>query len=271
MLPLSVENFFSTHQDLLWVLIVAIDLSITLLLYRLFGKMGLYAIVILNIMLSNFQGPKLTVIFGMETSLGVILYSGIYFATDLLSEKYGKREGQRAVLLGFVASMIMVVMIYASLLFLPSAVPNHAQFAQDVHGAIGTIFNFTPLFVFGSLFAYLVTQSFDVWIFHYIKEKTHGRHLWLRNNASTISSQTLDTVLYAAVVWWPVLIEKHSDPMVALQIAFQLAIVKYFFKVFIALIDTFFIYWARNWDMTDKDWNESLHDNYLKSQEKQQG
>jgi hypothetical protein len=249
MLPL--EDFFAIHQDSLWILTVAIDLSLTLLLYRLFGKMGLYTIVILNIMLSNFQGPKLTVIFGMETSLGVILYSGIYFATDLLSEKYGKREGQRAVLLGFAASMILVTMVYISLLFLPSQ--EHIELAESVHQAIATIFNFTPLFVFGSLLAYLVTQSFDVWIFHYIKEKTQGRHLWLRNNASTITSQALDTLLYATIVW---------GPIVGIWTAIELAFAKYVIKVIIAIIDTFFIYWARSWDMTDKDWNESSDNKY---------
>jgi uncharacterized integral membrane protein (TIGR00697 family) len=247
-------DFFTQHQNLLWLLTVAIDLSLTLVLYRLFGKMGLYSIVILNIMLSNFQGPKLTVIFGMETSLGVVLYSGIYFATDLLSEKYGKREGQRAVLLGFAASVIMVVMIFISLLFLPS----DTEHAQKVHDAIKTLFNFTPLFVFGSLFAYLVTQSFDVWIFHYLKELTGGKHLWLRNNVSTISSQALDTLLYAAIVWGPV---------VGLSKAIQLAFAKYLIKVFIALCDTLFIYWARDWDVRDKDWNEHSYETQHQSQE----
>jgi len=255
----EIENFITTlfaeHQNFLWLLTVALDLSLTLLLYRLFGKMGLYTIVILNIMLSNFQGPKLTVIFGMETSLGVILYSGIYFATDLLSEKYGKREGQRAVLLGFAASVVLVLMVYISLLFLPSDKPM----AQEVHKAIGTIFYFTPLFVFGSLLAYLITQSFDVWIFHYIKEKTQGRHLWLRNNVSTISSQALDTLLYAGVVW---------APIVGFKVAIKLALAKYIIKVIIALIDTVFIYWARNWDMSEKDWNVPSHSYQRTIQEK---
>jgi uncharacterized integral membrane protein (TIGR00697 family) len=255
MLPLFIENFFATHQNLLWIFIVSVDLSMTLLLYRLFGKMGLYSVVILNIMLSNFQGPKLTVIFGMETSLGVILYSGIYFATDLLSEKYGQKEGQRAVLLGFAASLIMVIMIYTSLLFLPS----DTKHAIIVHEAIATLFNFTPLFVFGSLFAYLVTQSFDVWVFHYVKEKTQGRHLWLRNNVSTISSQALDTLLYTAIVW---------GPIVGIGQAIYLGFTKYVFKVVIALVDTIFIYWARDWDVTSKDWNESLHEEYLKYKQK---
>ena len=243
------ENFLSTHQDLLWVLVVAADLSIALILYRLFGKMGLYTVVILNVMLSNLQGPKLTVILGMETSLGVILYSGIYFATDLLSEKYGRKEGQRAVLLGFVASVAMILFIYLSLLFLPSQVPNHAEFSQNIHEAMKTLFGFTPLFVFGSLFAYLVSQSFDVWVFHYLKKETGGKHLWLRNNVSTLSSQALDTVLYGVVVWAPV---------VGLRDALYLASAKYIFKVLIAIIDTIFIYWARTWNMRDIDWSESL-------------
>jgi queuosine precursor transporter len=259
MLPFSVENFFAAHQDLLWVFVVAIDLSITLLLYRLFGKMGLYTIVILNVMLSNLQGPKLTIIFGLETSLGVILYSGIYFATDLLSEKYGKKEGQRAVWLGFASSIIMVLVLYISLRFLPS--PPHPSFdPKDVHDAIDTLSNFAPQFVFGSLFAYLVSQSFDVWIFHYLREKTQGKHLWLRNNASTMASQALDTVVYGLVVW---------TALVDIKTALMLAFVKYFFKVLIALIDTIFIYWAREWDMTDKDWNESNFEKKQNSYEKE--
>lgn len=243
MIPESLIEFFAAYQDMLWMLTVAIDLIITLLMYRVFGKMGLYSIVILNIMLSNLQGPKLTIIFGLETSLGLILYSGIYFATDLLSERYGKREGTRAVLLGFATSVIMVLMMSLSLLFLPSK-----PFAEEIHNAIMTLFDFTPLFVFGSLLVYLTSQSFDVWIFHYIKKKTKGRHLWLRNNVSTITSQAIDTLLYAFIVW---------APIVGLEMAIKLSLAKYLFKVIIALLDTPFIYWARSWDVSKRDWNET--------------
>ena len=101
-----------------------------------------------------------------------------------------------------------------------------------------SILNFTPRFVFGSLFAYLISQSFDVWFFHVIKKRTRGRHLWLRNNLSTMTSQTIDTLLYSLVVWWGV---------VDLQTAIQLGMVKYVFKIAIAAFDTPFIYWARSW------------------------
>ena len=247
MLPSAIIEFFSVHQNLLWLFTVSVDLMLTLIMYRFFGKMGLYGVVILNIMLSNIQGPKLTVIFGLQTSLGLILYSGIYFATDLLSERYGRREANRAVMLGFATSIIMVVMMYISLMFLPSTMPKQREFAESVHASIALLFDFTPRFVFGSIFVYLVSQSLDVWVFHYIKHKTKGKHLWLRNNGSTLISQAVDTVLYAVIVWWAI---------VDFWTAVHLSLAKYFFKVIIALIDTPFIYWARNWDVADKDWND---------------
>jgi len=170
------------QQTFLWLLTLCIDLSSAIILYRLFGKQGLYASVVLSLLLANLQGPKLIEVMGMTTSIGVILYSGIYFSTDLLSEKYGKREANRAVLIGFVTSIIIIVMISLSLQFAPSTNPKVASFSNDIHHAMGTIFNFTPRFVLGSLAAYLISQSLDVWLFHKIKEQTQGKHLWLRDN-----------------------------------------------------------------------------------------
>lgn len=145
------------HQELLWLAAIGIDLGFALVLFRLFGKIGLYGSVILSILLANLQGPKLIVIFDMQTSMGVIIYSGIFFATDLLSERYGKREANRAVMLGFGISVIFVVLISLSLLFQPSTDPETAKFSREIHQAFLTIFNFTPRFVFGSLLAYLIS------------------------------------------------------------------------------------------------------------------
>lgn len=238
-------HYFSTQQELLWFTTIAIDLGFAVLLYRLFGRQGLYASIIISLLLANLQGPKLTEIFGLQTSMGVILYSSIYFSTDLLSERYGRREANRAVMVGFVVSVIIIVMISISLMYLPSNNPKTAVFAQSVHDATGTLFNFTPRFILGSLLAYFISQNFDVWIFHYIKEKTQGRHLWLRNNLSTMISQAIDTVIYGVVVWWGV---------VDFVTAMQLALAKYVFKLIIALTDTPFLYWARTWNVDNKDW-----------------
>lgn len=242
---LTLADIFQMNQELLWFATIAVDLTFAILLFRFFGRQGLYASIVISLLLANLQGPKLTEIFGLQTSMGVILYSSIYFATDLLSERYGKAEATRAVMIGFTVSVIIIVMISMSLFYLPATDPETASLAQSMHAATATLFSFTPRFVLGSLLAYLISQRFDVWMFHKIKNKTQGRHLWLRNNVSTICSQALDTVIYGIVVWWGV---------VDFETAMQLALAKYFFKVLIAIIDTPFIYIAREWDVADKDW-----------------
>ncbi|MDH4072650.1 MAG: queuosine precursor transporter, partial [Gammaproteobacteria bacterium] len=115
--------------------------------------------------------------------------------------------------------------------------PNTAAFSRDIHEAFGTILNFTPRFIAGSLLAYIVSQSFDVWAFHRIRLWTGEKWLWLRNNLSTMASQVLDTLIFSLVAWWGT---------VDLVTALKLGAAKYVFKLVIALIDTTFIYWARS-------------------------
>ncbi len=223
---------------MLWILTVFTDLGFAVLCYRLFGRTGLYGVVIFSLLLANIMGPKLTVIAGLQTSMGVILYSSIFFATDLMSEKYGQAEARKAVMLGFFISITLVVMTQFSMQFLPSTKPETSAFAQSVHAATVTLFDYTPRFVFGSLLAYLLSQTFDVWVFHRIREATNGKHLWLRNTGSTLLSQAIDTLIYGLVVWWG---------LVDLVTALSLAGAKYVFKFAIAVIDTPFIYLACRW------------------------
>ena len=237
MFPESFQIYFSEHQNLLYLSTLVLDLGLTVLMFRFFGKEGLLACIVLSILLANLQGPKLTVIFSMQTSLGVIFYSSIFFATDLMSEKFGKKEADRAVMMGFSISVIILLMLSISLLFLPS-IQGNQTFSTEVHQAFVTILDFTPRFIIGSLFSYLISQRFDVWCFHKIKHWTSGKHLWLRNNLSTMASQTIDTTLYSLVVWWGV---------VDLETAIQLGLAKMAFKIGIAAFDTPFIYWARSW------------------------
>ena len=196
--------------------------------------------VVLGIVLGNLQGGKVSelIIFGTayKVSMGAILYSGIYFATDVLNEKYGRKEANRAVMLGFFANIAVMITLVLSVQFKPSEITGSAL---EVHNAISTLAYYSPAFVIGSLTAYLVSQTFDVWFFNWLKEKTNGSKLWLRNNLSTLLSQLIDTMIYQAT--W--VIATGMD----WSTAFALAITKYVFKVIIALVDTIFIYWVRKW------------------------
>ena len=233
-------EIFSFSQETLWLLTVVYDLALALILYRFFGKYGLYAAVILGIVLGNLQGGKVSelIIFGTayKVSMGAILYSGIYFATDVLNEKYGREEANRAVMLGFFANIAVMITLVLSVQFKPSDITGSAL---EVHNAISTLAYYSPAFVIGSLTAYLVSQTFDVWFFNWIKGRTGESKLWLRNNLSTITSQLIDTLIYQ-FTW---VIATGMDWYTALA----LALTKYVFKVLIAAIDTIFIYWVKKW------------------------
>ena len=227
------------NQEFLWLVTVIYDLGLAILLYKFFGKYGLYTAVVLGIILGNLQGGKVSELelfgYSFTASMGAILYSGIYFATDVLNEKYGRDEANRAVMLGFVANIAVMITLLISIQFKPS---NIAGSALEVHNAISTLAGYSPIFVIGSLTAYLISQTFDVWLFHKIKSYTGESKLWLRNNLSTITSQLLDTMIYQ-FTW----VLAGMD----LSTAFIIAVTKYVFKVVIAGIDTIFIYWVRKW------------------------
>ena len=237
-------DFFINNQELLWLLVVFYDLTLVILLYRFFGKYGLYAAVILGIILGNLQGGKISElqIFGtsINVSMGAILYSGIYFATDLLNEKFGKNEANRAVYLGFFANIAVMITLWLSINFLPSSLSDSAL---EVHTAISTLSQYSPIFIIGCLMAYLASQTFDVWFFNYLKEKTDGKKLWLRNNLSTMTSQLIDTLIYQFT--WVIATD------LSFAEAFGLAVVKYIFKFIIAIVDTVFIYIVRGWKVPE--------------------
>ena len=233
-------EFFSQNPELLWIFTVFYDLTLAIILFYFFGKNGLYTAVILGIILANLQGGKVSelTIFGntFVVSMGAIMYSGIYFATDLISEKYGRREANTAVILGAISNIVIMFTLVLSTYYLPSEI---AASSQSVHNAIETLALYSPIFVIGSITAYLISQTFDVWLFNKIKDITKGRYLWIRNNLSTLSSQALDTFIYTFV--WVIAGE------LSFFVALSIALTKYVFKVIIAIIDTFFIYIVRNW------------------------
>tara|TARA_B100001027_G_scaffold174210_1_gene125439 strand:- start:180 stop:899 length:720 start_codon:yes stop_codon:yes gene_type:complete len=232
-------EFFLNNPEWLWVLTVFYDLFIVVGLFYFFGRSGLYIAVILGIVLGNLQGGKVSdlVVFGytFTVSMGAIMYSGIYFATDLINEKYGRTFANEAVILGAIANVVVMLTLVLSTYYLPSEI---AKSSDAVHEAISTLAYYSPWFVIGSLTAYLISQTFDVWMFHKLKVLTNGKYLWLRNNVSTLSSQALDTLIYT-LVW---VLAGDMTFIVALSIA----LTKYIFKIFIALLDTIFIYLVKD-------------------------
>jgi len=216
-------------NETLWILFALVDLCMVLAVYRFFGRVGLFGLMVFNLLLCNIQVLKTVELFGLTTTLGNVLYASVFLATDLLSEFYGKKEAQKGVLLGFVTLLMMVGYMQIALLFQPAA----DDFAQP---HLQALFGFMPRIALASMFAYLVSQMHDVWAFHAIKQRTGGKMLWLRNNASTMVSQFLDSAIFCTIAFWGVF---------PLNIFMEIMLSTYIIKVAVAALDTPFIYLAK--------------------------
>jgi uncharacterized integral membrane protein (TIGR00697 family) len=209
---------------------IIINLLMLLGFYKLFGKSGLFVWIAISSIIANIQVNKSIELIGLTATLGNSVYGSIFLATDILNEKYGAKEANRSVVFGFSSSIVMLVTMSLSLLFIPSV----NDYAQD---SLITLFNPAIRIVLGSLLAYLVAQFLDIKLFNLIKRKLpSNKYMWVRNNVSTILSQGVDTLIFVTIAFLFV----YEAP-----ILLQIYASTFILKVIIALIDTPFLYIAK--------------------------
>lgn len=160
---------------------------------------------------------------------GLLAYPFTFLATDLISELYGRQRAQALVWVGFSMNCFMLFLMWFG-----NALPD----ASGVSGATPTfekVYAFMKPNVVASMVAYLVAQSVDVQLFHFWKTFTAGRHLWLRNNGSTMLSQIVDTLLISSILYASGGLGTEIDSVAKLV---PLVLSSYAFKFVFALLDT---------------------------------
>lgn len=202
------------------------------------------------LVMTNAVAGKFFLFLGYPLSCGIIAYPVTFLATDLVSELYGKRRAAQVVKVGFVVSIFVTFVVW---LAVRARIWDGSPVDQQ---SFHTVFGLMPGIVFGSMLAYLSAQFVDVHVFEFWRRLTRGRHLWLRNNGSTLVSQLVDTVMVVtvALVVWPRL--DGNPGTAALDFAGwrEIVIGQYVFKAGIALLDTPVFYlgtfalraWIRN-------------------------
>lgn len=165
-----------------------------------------------------------------------LAYALTFFASDAYSELYGRRPAQVMVNVAFFLNFVMLALVWSTIA-LPVA-PTSPVGAGAFAGVLGP----STSIVVGSLAAYLVSQNWDVVVFHAIRERTDGAHLWLRNVTSTATSQLIDTVIFVTLAFYAVpALLGTSDPLRPSILA-GLIVGQYVLKLAIALADTPFVY-----------------------------
>lgn len=180
----------------------------------------LIGIFVVSLIVANIVSAKIVSFWGLVIPAAIVAYPLTFLITDVIGEIWGKEMANRAVKIGFICQLVSIVLIGLSIL-LPVApfADNQAQFVGIMKSSFRV--------VAASLVAYLVSQSWDVWLFHKLKEKCNGKHKWLRNNASTLTSQMIDTAIFITIAFWGVV------PNIWVMILSQ-----YLIKAVYALLDT---------------------------------
>lgn len=186
-------------------------------------------------LLANIEVIILVRAFGLEQTLGNILFASSFLITDILSENEGKKAANKAVNIGIFTSVAFVLVTQSWLMYIPS----EADFAME---SIKTVFSNTPRIIIASLAVYAVTQKFDVWLYHkwwdFTKKKFNNtkRFLWLRNNGSTLISQFFNTFLFNFAAF----LGTYD-----FRTTFNIALSGYIIYIFTSLLDTPAVYLAR--------------------------
>jgi uncharacterized integral membrane protein (TIGR00697 family) len=162
---------------------------------------ALIGIYVGSVLMSNILAYKIASydlgVFTFFAPASVIMFSVTYLLTDIVNERFGRETTVQMIWVAFLAQLAAVVFILTA-----TALPS-APFWSDQE-AYYRILSSAPRIIAASLFTFVIMETLDAYIFHWFKQKTNGKHLWLRNVASTLPAMTLDTILFVFLAFYGV-------------------------------------------------------------------
>ena len=225
------------HNELVLLLNLLLVYGLVLFFWRVWGKYGLICWICIATILANIEVLILIDAYGLEQTLGNILFASTFIATDILSENASKAWAKKAVNLGIGAAVVFIVISQVWLAYLPSA--NDWAFPH-----FQAIFTNTPRVLLSGLVVFAIVQRLDVWLYHKWWDFTNKRqssttaYLWLRNNGSTLISQLVNAVLFNVFCFGGVY---------SLQTLISICLSSYLVFFVMAILDTPVVYIARYW------------------------
>jgi queuosine precursor transporter len=197
-------------------------------LFLILSGLFIAALVCCNLIFQKFFSWTPFGIYTFEISAGIIPYPITFLVTDIISEVYGKKKANKVVISGLVASVFVL-----GIVMIANSAPA-TEWSPVDNATFSDVFGLTGIAVGASMLAYLLAQFVDIRIFHFWKKLTQGKHLWLRNNASTFSSQLVDTATVLLLLCSAGAIEWDKFGVLLLN--------GFIFKIIMAVIDTPILY-----------------------------
>ena len=185
----------------------------------------LFALFVACMVMVNTLGTKITTIAGVRVSVGIFFVPVLFLVTDIVGEVFGRKEASRFVNM----ATIMLVLLFVMMAVCIAVKPNEQWGMQEQYAQV---FGSSIRMTIASLVSFVVAQQLDVFMFAFWGRITKGKHLWIRNNLSTIVSQLIDTTIFEFIAFW------HLNDKFTTGYIFSLILPYWLFKVVFALLDT---------------------------------
>ena len=212
--------------EILWLIGTFAFTLVAVYLGKKGGSGYLIGLYVALMIIMNALGSKLITFLGFKANVGIILVSASFLVSDMLCEFFGRKEASKAVWIGIIG---MILFMLTSIL----AVNWPAAAAFKNQAAYALLFGLSSRLAIAQIITNIVAQNYDVWAFYFLKRITGNKHLWIRNNLSTMSSQIISTILFFTIGFYGVY------PIFPIIVGTSIA------KIVISVIDTPFIYMAR--------------------------
>ena len=204
---------------------IAVTFTLVVLIEKLFKKEGLYVWLSIATILANLTVCKMIDVFSFTTSLGNVLFASTFLATDIMSEKYSKKDAKKGVYLSIFSGITFIFITQLTLLFIPSS-------DDVVNEAMKTLFALSIRTSAASMLMFFISNMLDIHLYNKLKEKYPDK-MWLRNNVSTIFCNCVENYFFNTLAF----IGIFSIPVI-ISIATTTTII----EIVIALCDTPFLY-----------------------------
>ena len=207
---------------------IIVTFSLVVLIEKLFKKEGLYVWLSIATILANLTVCKMIDVFSFTTSLGNVLFASTFLATDIMSEKYSKKDAKRGVYISIFSGITFIIITQLTLLFIPSS-------DDVVNDAMKTLFGISVRTISASMIMFFISNMSDIYLYNKLKEKLPDK-MWLRNNVSTITCNCIENYFFNTLAFIGIF------PMsVIISIATTTTII----EMVIALCDTPFLYLSK--------------------------
>ena len=216
-------------NNLLLVISIIGIFSMMLVIKKLLGKEGLIGWMGIASILANILIIKNVDLLGISATLGNVLFASNFLATDMITESYGYKEAKKGVKFAIISVISFLIISQFALLYVPNA--------QDIsQKSYELLFGLVPRITLASVSLFALSNFIDIRLYEFLRKKTNGKKMWLRNNICTILCNGTENFLFYLIAFLGVM---------SLDVILVVALSATIIEVVIALCDTPFLYLSK--------------------------